>query len=763
MNKAITDGLALMPAAFEAGLGLWSSEDGLAGSTTYAGSPDAALVAADQDFGSCLELLKTTATQKLRFMGQTPIVPGCYLQITARVKAVSGNLPSVRIAGYAMGAGDLHVNGLTETGASMPLTAYGEVVTVTAIVGSGLRGGVDMAWGTGPIYGHFGLDLTGSNGGVVRIEDIRIEDVTSYFLRDMMDWVDVRDYGARGDGVTDDAAAFAAADAAAAGRTVLVPAGEYVIGSTISIENPVRFEGRVVMPDDARLQLPKSFDLPTYVAAFGDEETGFRKALQALFNYSDHDSLDMKGLRVEVTAPIDVHAAVGNKDSFAVRRVIRNGQFNVIDGPDWAPTVITSQANYSTANPLVLSAVADVANVPVGARVTGNGVGREVYVTAKNIGAGTLTLSQPLYGGSGTQVFTFTRYKYVLDFSGFAALSRFNLDDVEFLCNGIASCILLAPSGETFHLRDCYVTKPKDRGITSIGSGCQDLQIDRCTFLSNEMGLRAQDRTSIAVNVNANDAKIRDNRIVRFGHFLVLNGSGHILSGNHWFQGDEEPAGLRVAGVVVTQTNVKTLIVGNYIDNSFIEWTNEYEASPDFASQYSFGGLTITGNIFTANDVAPWFKWFVVKPYGSGHYVQGLTFTGNVFKTLNGSVDRIEGVDTSFAGLDFARMRNVVIENNTFTGVDQVTASPVYMQFDQATAATVWTVDPSAYLPFGGYARNVESLVAEGAITSASGARVSEMPYVTVQQGAGKQQVALNWATAAKGRVQMRIRVDNPN
>ncbi|CAM5343352.1 glycosyl hydrolase family 28-related protein [Frigidibacter albus] len=277
------------------------------------------------------------------------------------------------------------------------------------------------------------------------------------------------------------------------------------------------------------------------------------------------------------------------------------------------------------------------------------------------------------------------------------------------------------------------------------------------------MSLRAQDRTSIMVNINANDCKIRDNRVVRFRHFMVAAGNGHILQGNHWFQGDEETAGLRVAGLVLAETNLKMLIVGNYVDNSVIEWTNEYEATPNFVSQYSFGGLTITGNIFTANDVAPWFNWLVIKPYGSGHFVQGLTMTGNVFKVLNGSITRVEAVDTTFAGLDMARMRNVIFKNNTFNAVNQVTASPVYLQHDQATEAATWTVTPGAFLPFGGWARNVESVVAEGMVTTASGARVSEMPFVLVEQGTSKQEVRVNWSAPCKGRLQIKVRVDNPN
>ena len=765
MNKAITDGLIFMPPAFEMGLDVWSSGDGTPGSPTYAGSPNAALVPADQDFSGCLELIKTTSTVKLRHMGDTPILPGCYLRIRARVKAMSGNLPAVRIAAWAGGAGNAHVAGVVEAGPTVQLTAYGKVETVEAIVGTGARGGVDMSWGTAALFGHFGLDLTGLNGGVVRIDDIEIEDVTSVFLRDLIDWVDVRDYGAKGDGVTNDAVAFEAADAAAfaTGRRVLVSRGTYFLNADVTFEAPARFEGTVTMPVNRRLALTRSFDLDTYAAAFGDEELGFKKAFQALLNFADHESLDLGGRRIEVTAPIDMQAAVDNKTTFATRRVIRNGQFNVIDGPAWAPTVVTSQASYSAANEKVLSGVVNIANVPVGSLVTGVGVGREVYVTAVNVGAGTLTLSAPLYGAAGTQVYTFTRFKYVFDFSGFASLAKFVIDDVELQCNGVASCILLAPSGSIFHVRDCYITRPKNRGITSIGDGCQGMMIDRSTFQSDESSTRSQDRISIALNANANDVKLRDNRAVHFRHFAVLGGSGNLIVGNHWFQGDNEVNGLRVAGLVIAGTDVKTTVTGNYIDNNTVEWTNEYESDPAFANQYSFGGLTITGNTFTANDVAPWFKFIAVKPYGPGHFLQGVNISGNVFKALNGAIDRVETVDTTFATLDNARMRNVTVEANSFTAVTQPIANPVYAEVNQATAATVWTLSPGAYLPFGGWARNVESLVAEGMITGPANERRSDMPYVEVQQGAAKQQVTVNWAQASKGRIQIKVRMDNPD
>ncbi|WP_318527809.1 glycosyl hydrolase family 28-related protein [Albidovulum litorale] len=765
MNKAITDGLVFMPPAFENGLTVWSSGDGTPGSPTYDGAVNAALVTADQDFASCLELQKTTTVTKLRYMGETTILPGCYLRIRARVKAMSGNLPSARIAAWAGGAGGAHVAGVVETGPSVALTAYGKVETVEAIVGTGNRTGVDMSWGTSALYGHFGIDLTGANGGIVRVDDIEIEDITSAFLRTMMDWVDVRDYGAVGDGVTNDAVAVEAADAVAdaTGRTLLFSAGTYFLDADVTLESPARFEGTLTMPVNRRIAMTRSFDLPSYADAFGSEELGFKKAYQALVNFADHDTLDMCGRRIEITAPIDMQAAVNNKTSFSSRRTIRNGQFNVIAGPAWDTVTVTSQASYSAGNELVLSAVANIANIPVGALVEGVGVGREVYVTSVNVAAGTLTLSQPLYGAAGTQVYTFTRYKYVLDFSGFASLSNMILDDLQFECGGEASGIMLAPAGSIFQLRDSHVLGPKNRGITSIGRGCQGMLIDRCQFVSNESPLRSQDRISVAINTNANDVKIRDNRAVHFRHFVVLGGNGNLIAGNHWFQGDQETAGLRVAGLVLAGTDVKSTINGNYVDNSFIEWTNEYESDPDFANQFSFGGLTITGNTFTVADVAPWFSWIVVKPYGSGHYIRGLNLSGNVFRSLNGSVDRVEKVDTTFAPLVNFSMRNIWVGENTFTSVNQAIANPVLVQHDQVTEATVWTIDPGPYLPFGGWARNVDAVVAEGMITGPSSVRRTDMPYVDVTQGASKNQITLNWAQPSKGRVNVTVRMDNPN
>ena len=131
-------------------------------------------------------------------------------------------------------------------------------------------------------------------------------------------------------------------------------------------------------------------------------------------------------------------------------------------------------------------------------------------------------------------------------------------------------------------------------------------------------------------------------------------------------------------------------------------------------------------------------------------------------RTLNGTTDRIEALDDSIATLDFGLTRNVEFSANTFNGIGQNTINPVTLQFDQASVATTWSLDVSAYLPFGGRAREVTSVVTEGAIENASSSAVFAMPYVGTEQGTDGGQVTLTWPEPVRGRVHVTSRVDRP-
>ncbi|MFN3664218.1 right-handed parallel beta-helix repeat-containing protein, partial [Yoonia sp.] len=533
-----------------------------------------------------------------------------------------------------------------------------------------------------------------------------------------------------------------------------------LLNGNVTLQNNTRFEGRIIQAAQHRFILQRGYNYDAYLDALKDEETAFKKAYQALINFSDHESLDLCGRRILLSGPVDMQGCDPSRDRYEIRRVIRNGQFEPADGAAWDSQTVTAQASYSAANDRQLTNVAGIAQIAVGSLVAGAGVGREVYVTAVDTAQARLTLSNALYDAEGTQDFTFTRFRYLLDFSGYERFSQFVLSDIEFQCRGIASGIMMAPDGLTFHLRDCFINGPKDRGITSPGYGCQGMMIDRCQFISNEQALPVEDRVSIGFNANANDVKIRDTRTSRFLHFCVLAGSGNLITSNHWFHGDNQNASVRKGGIVLTLPNPKSVFTGNYCDNNFIEWTNEHESSPALGQQFSFGGLTITGNIFTTNDVVPWFNFIVIKPYGPGHYINGFAVVGNVFRSINGRIARVESVDTTFADLDFSRTRSFEFTANTFHNVDTPVANPAMLTHRQTTAAATWVMNTGDALPFGGRARHVDSVMPDGAITTAANQRIHDMPWAEGEQGAARRSVHLNWNMPVRGAVRYQVRMD---
>src|SRR6056300_1564442 len=682
MTLSLTHGIDFSPKPFSSGLNYWSSGDGTSTTDTYDVVSNAAFVPADQDFGGCLELVKSNTLQKLRYTERTEIFSETYLLVKTRVKLMVGGLLAVRIAGWAGDRDGNNVSNVTQIGPSTSVQNYGQVYEISAIVGPGLRDGVDMVWGAAPTFAHFGLDITGPTGVVVRVDDFTIEDISHLFQRDALNIVDVRDYGAIGDAATDNYDAFVAADQAANGRRLVVPAGAYVIGSPLVLNSHVEFQGRV----------------------------------------------------------------------------IRTGQFYASGGTAWENDVITAQAYYAVSNPTTLSNVQNVQDIAVGSLVTGQGVGREIDVRSVNPATQTVELSEALYDAEGTQDFTFTRFKYMLDFSGFQKLSKFNLDNIEFQCNGKANGIMMAQEGMIFHVLDCYITKPKFRGITSSGHACQGMLIDRCHFVTNESSVHAADRVSIAFNINANDAKIRDNWASQFRHFCLLSGANNIVSGNHFYQGDGVPNGVRLAGIVLTRSNTASTIVGNYVDNCFIEWTNEHDETPDFTVGFGFSALSISGNVFLSGQVADWFSYLVVKPHGTGHGIANLSVMNNSFKTLNGPIQR---VDTTFADIDRNRLRNLRFEANSFENVTQKTENPVVMDHTQSSVAATWTIDTANALPFGGYARAVQAYLPQSKLTVSGGGAVHQMPYVNTQVGSTKDQVQLVYPGATQGTVSITVRCDN--
>ena len=760
MNKAITDGIQFMPEPFANGLQNWSSENGRPSDATYDGASNATLVAADADFGTCLELQKTEATQKLRYTSETPILESTYIQVKLRVKVISGSLPSVRIAGWAGDSADQEVTGITTTAGNTQITGYGDIFEISAIIGPGARTGVDMVWGNTPVFGHFGLDLTGANGGIIRIEDITIEDVTSVFINKKINFVDVLDFGAVGDGVTDDAAAFEAADDAANGRDILVPLGTYYIGQTITMSNRVIFDGTLTMPKEARLELLKEYHYNSYLDAFEDEQMAFEKAVQALFQGNGHSTLDLMGRLINITNEIDVHDIVSGLNTSTRRLIIRNGTIDSGGASNWLDYVATESGTYNpSTEPLYLTNISNIATIEAGSLIEGPDVGREVYVRSVDTANNRIELSKPFYGGATSGSYTFTRFRYQLNFLNFTRIDKLVFEEVNFLTRSICSAILLPPDGNTLIIRDCFFTRPKDRAITSVGEGCQGLTIERNQFQSSEEGIQVPLRTTVAINTNSNDVKLRDNRASRFKHFFVTDSSNTLITGNHIFQGDSNATPDRTAGIVIGEAYNGTSITDNYIDNCYIEWTNEYDWNPEVIDS-SFVGLTVRGNIFFVTSSNPWFNFISVKPYGPNQYLNGINISGNTFKASGTSIDFPVGIDESIAPINRDGTRELHMQHNSYDGVTNQVACPAVVQISRTSGATTWTEDVGNALPFGMRAKQVTSVATAGEVETNLGARVYDTPAVTTELGGNQTEIRLTWSTAVRGDVLCTVRAD---
>lgn len=322
---------------------------------------------------------------------------------------------------------------------------------------------------------------------------------------------------------------------------------------------------------------------------------------------------------------------------------------------------------------------------------------------------------------------------------------------------------MLPYTGFEWHIHTCWFLKPKDRRITSFNRGCYGIAIYNNEFFSNEYDILAQNRTTIAFNTNFNDVKLRDNQSVRFKHFGVIAGGGHIITGNHFWQGDGAPAGDRTAGILFTARNPSSVVTANYVDNCFIEVSNEHAKFTNVGpATVPFGALSITGNIFIASDVPSWFTFIRLSPYGSGHHIDGLSVIGNTFKEItNNPIDRVESVVTSNGNFDHALSQNIVFEGNSYTKVNQRTENPAYVDMTQAAAATTWTYSHTQKVPFGGQVRGVESWSAIGPIQDGGSINQFESPYFTLTQGAAGDDVNISWPAPRKGRIQMKLRSDS--
>ncbi|WP_438992104.1 hypothetical protein [Lentibacter sp.] len=172
--------------------------------------------------------------------------------------------------------------------------------------------------------------------------------------------------------------------------------------------------------------------------------------------------------------------------------------------------------------------------------------------------------------------------------------------------------------------------------------------------------------------------------------------------------------------------------------------------------------MNISNNIFLASHVAPWFSYIIVKPHGTGHFINGLNVQGNFFRIIGGTIERVERIDTSFADFNFGRMRNVNWRENMYNSIDVATVNPLVHTHTQTSESDTWVVSGSPQLPFGGWVRKVDSVVAEGPIRNAVNVKRFDMPYVEVSKGTNNDEVHVNWDQPVRGDIVVSMRMDTP-
>jgi hypothetical protein len=197
------------------------------------------------------------------------------------------------------------------------------------------------------------------------------------------------------------------------------------------------------------------------------------------------------------------------------------------------------------------------------------------------------------------------------------------------------------------------------------------------------------------------------------------------------------------------------------VDNCHIEWTNESTATPNNTGGFSFSALSVTNNVFLCTDVAPWFSFMVIKPYGTGHTLRGFTMTGNMFRSIKGTIDRVERVNATFASLEMSAVRDVTVNGNMFLNVVTGTENPLTLDHTQSNHNSTWFIPFSGRLPFGGRAMHVTSLINRSKIKSVANVNQYTVPWITPESGDNGDIVEVAWEKDVAGTVTITARMDD--
>ena len=505
-------------------------------------------------------------------------------------------------------------------------------------------------------------------------------------------------FGAAGDNITDDQAELVAAFAS--GQPVLIHK-PYYIASTLNIPagaNVIFWPGGTIKPANgvavninreakvAYAPGAQAFDLSLggtlrSTSGFGSDNrggglkissyissdstvpatAGFKQAIKDLFNLNVY-TLDLEGRRIIIDNEIDMAALTGITSKSVWKR-ITNGYIDTTGFDVNAPETNGTVASVSfTANSAVAT-MASTANLKAGMEVTaGTRLPRGTFVQSID-SATQITLSKSSMT-TGSSTLSWWRRRYVLDFSGFTALSRFTMDNLYINLQTNASFYLSSMNDDIVEFKNCRFVNPKRFCINQFALG-GGMVIEGCDFISDEAATAPHLRTRIACILNG-DCRVANNRWAFFLHAAIFDGYASQIVGNHPFAGSGGVSATHMANFVFQQGG-DLVIVGNYIDNGWLEFTNELYAGNASAS---IGGFNVSGNRFVTKTSDAAYAFIVIKPYNAAAPLNGIIIANNTFKPLTGgggvAITAATKLDTTAGNIDTATPEDIYMGNNSF-------------------------------------------------------------------------------------------------
>jgi hypothetical protein len=435
-------------------------------------------------------------------------------------------------------------------------------------------------------------------------------------------------------------------------------------------------------------------------------DAGMAAALNDLFNLNYY-SLDLEGRRITLDAGLDM-ATITDLTSKAIWKCIYNGEIRPSASyPVHSTGTLTTNCDMTADSTTVLCTA--TGTLAADMEVAGTGIPRGTFVTGVTANV-SFTMSRKAMSTDTGRTVTFTKHYPIFDFRGFTSLSKVLFNSLHFNMSDAGACYFCSQDDDIVEFRSCQFVSPALWGIVS-GVPWRDVTatdhggggsiIRDCDFTTNDAGILPVNRTRIGALLHG-DARVEGNRWAYWKHAVIFAGGSNMFLRNHPFSGDTLNSPI-LAGVIF-QRSGNHVIVGNYFDHGWVEFSNETFAYN--APGVAIGGATITGNRWTTNTTTVAEGFIVLHPFGTGAIPEDLVVVGNIFQPLVSGAGvaktRVDVVDTTDGTLDTTvAWSGVIFAHNAFENVTTETHAPPPLKPASSTTPYVWSYDLTGYFPWG--------------------------------------------------------------